>query len=124
MVRWSLQHGFVPLPKSVRKERIKENSEIGGFEIDAADMKTLNGLDEVLVTGKNSQPFVKYLHYLPKPPCSHTMLFQTGTQLMLHKLPAFGGALSRLLSALNLCFYSIEFVKCAGSQERLHAKFT
>jgi len=50
LVRWSLQHGYVPLPKSVRKERIIENSEIGGFSIDTADMKRLDGLDEYLVT--------------------------------------------------------------------------
>ncbi|KAH6639439.1 NADP-dependent oxidoreductase domain-containing protein [Boeremia exigua] len=49
-VRWSLQHGYVPLPKSVKKERIVENSEIGGFEIEEGDMKMLDGLDEYLVT--------------------------------------------------------------------------
>ncbi|KAI9815111.1 MAG: hypothetical protein M1827_002954 [Pycnora praestabilis] len=52
MVRWSLQHDFVPLPKSVTKERIVANGDIGGFEIEDADMKTLDGLDEYLVTGK------------------------------------------------------------------------
>jgi len=51
MVRWSLQHGYVPLPKSVRKERIVENSQIGGFSIDDGDMKKMDGLDEYLVTG-------------------------------------------------------------------------
>lgn len=51
LVRWSLQHGFVPLPKSVKKQRIEENANIGGFEIDAGDMKTMDGLDEYLVTG-------------------------------------------------------------------------
>ena len=51
MVRWSCQHGFAPLPKSVRNERIIENACIGGFKIDAADMKTMDGLDEYLVTG-------------------------------------------------------------------------
>ncbi|KAF2622268.1 Aldo/keto reductase [Macroventuria anomochaeta] len=50
LVRWSLQHGYVPLPKSVKKERIVENSEIGGFEIEDRDMKTMDGLDEYLVT--------------------------------------------------------------------------
>lgn len=50
MVRWSLQHGFVPLPKSVSKQRIGENGDIGGFEIDEADMQTMDGLDEYLVT--------------------------------------------------------------------------
>ncbi|KZM25131.1 oxidoreductase [Ascochyta rabiei] len=50
LVRWSLQHGYVPLPKSVKKERIVENAEVGGFEIEEGDMKTMDGLDEYLVT--------------------------------------------------------------------------
>jgi hypothetical protein len=51
LVRWSLQHGYVPLPKSIRKERIQENAKIGGFDINDADMKTMDDLDEYLVTG-------------------------------------------------------------------------
>ena len=50
MIRWSLQHGFVPIPKSVTKERIIANGDVGGFEIDSADMMTMDGLDEYLVT--------------------------------------------------------------------------
>ncbi|KAF2117540.1 NADP-dependent oxidoreductase domain-containing protein [Lophiotrema nucula] len=50
LVRWSLQHGYVPLPKSVNKNRIIENADIGGFSIDDADMETMDGLDEYLVT--------------------------------------------------------------------------
>jgi diketogulonate reductase-like aldo/keto reductase len=42
----------VPLPKSVKKERIVENSEIGGFQIEEGDMEQMDGLDEYLVTGK------------------------------------------------------------------------
>lgn len=52
LVRWSLQHDYVPLPKSVRKERIIENGSITHFEISPDDMKTMDGLDEYLVTGK------------------------------------------------------------------------
>lgn len=50
LVRWSVQNGFVPLPKSVQRERIAQNGDIGGFEIDADDMSTMSGLDEYLVT--------------------------------------------------------------------------
>ena len=50
MVRWSLQHGFVPLPKSVKRERIIQNGNVGGFEISEEDMKAMDGLDEYLVT--------------------------------------------------------------------------
>lgn len=50
LVRWSLQKGYVPLPKSARKERIVENGDIGGFEIEEADVRKLDGCDEGLVT--------------------------------------------------------------------------
>lgn len=50
MVRWSLQKGFVPLPKSVQKERIQSNGRIDFFDIDADDVSALAGLDEYLVT--------------------------------------------------------------------------
>ncbi len=50
MIRWSLQHGYVPLPKSVTKDRIVANGQVDGFEIGDGDMKALDGLDEYLVT--------------------------------------------------------------------------
>ena len=50
LIRWSLQHGFIPLPKSVTKERIEANGQVSYFQIDDADMKTMDGLDEYLVT--------------------------------------------------------------------------
>ncbi|OJD27469.1 hypothetical protein ACJ73_01142 [Blastomyces percursus] len=42
LLRWSLQKGFVPLPKSVHDNRIEENSEIFDFELSVDDMETLN----------------------------------------------------------------------------------
>lgn len=48
--RWSLQHEFVTLPKSSKRERIVENVDVGGFEISQEDMERMNGLDEKLVT--------------------------------------------------------------------------
>ncbi|RDW73530.1 aldo-keto reductase-5 [Coleophoma cylindrospora] len=50
LVRWSLQHGYVPLPKSVKEKRIVENADIGGFEIEEEDVKALDACDEYLVT--------------------------------------------------------------------------
>lgn len=44
VLKWSLQHGFLPLPKSVHEERIHENANIFDFEIEDADMKTIDGL--------------------------------------------------------------------------------
>lgn len=52
LVRWSLQHGYVPLPKSVKKERIIENAQIAGFNIEESDMEKMDALDEYLVTGE------------------------------------------------------------------------
>ena len=49
-VRWSLQKEYVPMPKSTSKLRIVENSNVEGFEIAEGDVKTLDGLDEKLVT--------------------------------------------------------------------------
>ena len=46
MIRWSLQHGLVVIPKSSRPERILENAAVFDFEIRAADMKRLDALDE------------------------------------------------------------------------------
>jgi len=45
LIRWSLQKGWVPLPKSVHKERIIENTQIFDFEISPADMASLDLLD-------------------------------------------------------------------------------
>ncbi|KAI5285258.1 hypothetical protein KEM54_000716 [Ascosphaera aggregata] len=46
LLRWSLQHGFVPLPKSQHPARLKENSDIDWLTISDADMKTMDDLDE------------------------------------------------------------------------------
>jgi diketogulonate reductase-like aldo/keto reductase len=42
LLRWSLQQGFVPLPKSVTPSRIEENADIYDFELDAEDLKSLD----------------------------------------------------------------------------------
>ena len=44
LIRWSLQHGFLPLPKSVHPEYIKANVEVFDFELSDAEMKQLDGL--------------------------------------------------------------------------------
>lgn len=50
LVRWSLQHGHVPLPKSVRRDRLVDNVLVGHFEIGPDDMRRMDALDEHLVT--------------------------------------------------------------------------
>jgi len=48
MIKWSLQHDLVVIPKSVHKERIKENADVFDFEIAENDMEKLNSLNEEL----------------------------------------------------------------------------
>jgi len=42
--RWCVQHGFVYIPKSVKKERMIENAQVFDFEISTEDMKVLDSL--------------------------------------------------------------------------------
>ncbi|KAJ6056844.1 hypothetical protein N7460_000118 [Penicillium canescens] len=42
LIRWSLQMGFVPLPKSVTPGRIRENIDVFDFELGVEDMKLLD----------------------------------------------------------------------------------
>lgn len=54
VLRWSLQRGFLPLPKSVTEARIIENSLLFDFEISDEDMATINQLQGK--AGKASNP--------------------------------------------------------------------
>jgi diketogulonate reductase-like aldo/keto reductase len=52
MLRWSLQHGAIVIPKSIHRDRIQENARIFDFELAADDMRTLDGLDRSGGSGK------------------------------------------------------------------------
>jgi diketogulonate reductase-like aldo/keto reductase len=43
-IRWSLQRGYLPLPKSVTPTRIQENTNVFDFELDAADVQLIADL--------------------------------------------------------------------------------
>lgn len=43
-IRWSLQMGFLPLPKSVTPSRIRENLQVFDFELSEEDVKLIAGL--------------------------------------------------------------------------------
>lgn len=46
LIRWSLQRGFVTLPKSDNPERIQTNASVYHFDLDWDDTVALNELDE------------------------------------------------------------------------------
>ena len=43
-IRWSLQNGFLPLPKSVTESRIRENLDVFDFVLSDDDVRTIAGL--------------------------------------------------------------------------------
>lgn len=45
IIRWHLQEGLIVIPKSVNKDRIAANFDVFGFELDADDLKAIDGLD-------------------------------------------------------------------------------
>lgn len=45
LIRWGLEHGFLPLPKSVHEEYIKANGQVFDFSLSADEMKLLDGLE-------------------------------------------------------------------------------
>ena len=43
-IRWSLQRGYLPLPKSITPSRIEENLKVFDFELEEEDVKLIAGL--------------------------------------------------------------------------------
>lgn len=50
LLRYSIQNGFIPIPKASSKERIIANTQIYDFELTKEEMAHLESLDEALVT--------------------------------------------------------------------------
>ena len=50
LLRWSLQHNLVVIPKSVHEERILENCQVFDFDLGVEDMKLLDSLNENMQT--------------------------------------------------------------------------
>ncbi|GAA1447320.1 aldo/keto reductase [Leifsonia poae] len=53
VIRWQLQLGNVVIPKSVTPERIRQNLDVFGFELDADDLAVIAGLETGERTGKD-----------------------------------------------------------------------
>jgi len=51
LLRWGLEKNLVVLPKSIKRERIVENSQIFDFELGKAEMEQLDRLDEGTAIG-------------------------------------------------------------------------
>ena len=46
LIRYCLQKGWVPLPRTDDLEQIAQNVDVYGFDISQEDMATLDGLDQ------------------------------------------------------------------------------
>jgi len=46
LIRYCLQKGWIPLPRSNDPEQIAQNADVYGFNISQEDMATLDGLDK------------------------------------------------------------------------------
>jgi diketogulonate reductase-like aldo/keto reductase len=57
VLRWDIQNGVVTIPKSVHRNRIKENSEIFDFELTEAEMKMIDDLDKGKRNGPDPKSF-------------------------------------------------------------------
>ncbi len=50
-LRWCIQHGFMPITRSIELNHLKENTEIFGFSITEEDMKTLDTIPNTAYSG-------------------------------------------------------------------------
>lgn len=55
VIRWHLQSGIIVFPKSNSAERIRENFDVFGFELDAAQMAAIDALDAGNRVGSNPE---------------------------------------------------------------------
>jgi diketogulonate reductase-like aldo/keto reductase len=51
IIRWHLQHDLIVIPKSVKPERIVENSDVFDFELTPGQMEMIDGLNKDWRTG-------------------------------------------------------------------------
>ena len=57
VLRWNLQNGVIVIPKSSRRDRIRDNGDIFDFHLDEQDMAVLNGLNTAERTGPDPRNF-------------------------------------------------------------------
>ncbi|MFI6448733.1 aldo/keto reductase [Kitasatospora sp. NPDC050543] len=57
VLRWHLQSGVIAIPKSVTPSRIRENLDVSGFELDAADLAAIAAVETGERLGPDPQEF-------------------------------------------------------------------
>lgn len=64
ILRWHFQRGIVAIPKTIHKERMKENMDIWDFELTQKDMKEIEAMDigHSEIVDHSDSGFVKMLH--------------------------------------------------------------
>ena len=45
-LRWELQNGIIPLPKTMSEEHMKENADVFDFELSLEDMELINSMEK------------------------------------------------------------------------------
>lgn len=58
VLRWHVQNNIIPIPKSTKPERIKENADIFDFSLTEAEMEQISGLNINDRCGSNPDTFV------------------------------------------------------------------
>lgn len=56
LIRWNLQKGYVPLPKTARLERLEENISVFDFELDDKDVEELGDPNAKCMASPGSDP--------------------------------------------------------------------
>ncbi|CAF3462062.1 unnamed protein product [Rotaria sp. Silwood1] len=46
LIRWSVQHGYITIPKTSKKSRLQSNADVFNWSIPDEDMKVLNALGD------------------------------------------------------------------------------
>jgi len=59
MGRWCVQHGFIYIPKSVKKDRMVENQDVFSFELEPADLALLDQKTTPEAIAKFKELYVK-----------------------------------------------------------------
>lgn len=57
VLRWNLQKGIVTIPKSIRKERIIENSQLFDFKLNESEVQLINEIDRNFRLGPDPDTF-------------------------------------------------------------------